>query len=333
MAVYERLAISLSEMRVLLGGLPDPSEAEFIWRRIWHREVHHSTALEGNTLLLDQVEALLDDGRAVGDADLAEFLEVRGYANAARWVYAQAVTPVDWKDTLPVSITDIRNVHELALGPVWGVAPPPNATPEEGPGSFRRHNIPSFPGGMTPPSWVDVPAALGDWVGSLRELNEASVLIEGLAETHARFEQIHPFLDGNGRTGRLILNLLLVRAGYPPAIILKRDRDKYRAALRRADGGDPGALAEMLARAVTENIQKFILPAKAQPDQPVPLASLVRDGLGAPALRAAIERGRLQALRGEDGHYRSTATWVDEYLAQRYRRIATHTTEPQHEQT
>jgi hypothetical protein len=308
-------------MRVLVGGLPAPSEAERIWRWIWHREVHHSTALEGNTLHLDQVEALLEDGRVVGESELRELLEVRGYADAARWVYTQAMNPVDWKDALRVTLTEIRHVHELALGPVWDVAAPPHATPEERPGSFRRHDIHPFPGGMTPPSWVEVPSALVDWVASLRELNEAPEFIEGVAEAHARFEQIHPFVDGNGRTGRLILNLLLVRAGYPPAIILKRDREKYRAALRRADGGDPGPLAEMLARAVTANIVEFLLPATAGPDQLVPIASLVRDGLRAPALRAAIERGRLRAVRGEGGHYRSTVEWVDEYLAQRYRRV------------
>jgi Fic family protein len=322
MAIYERLNSSLDEMRDLLGGLPDPGEADHIWRWIWHREVHHSTALEGNTLLLDQVEALLEEGRAVGNAELKEYLEVRGYADAATWVYAQAMAPVDWIDASPVTLTEIRYVHELALSPVWGTAPHPYATPAESPGSFRRHDIQAFPGGMTPTTWVAVPGALAEWVKSLAELKKSPVLIEGLADAHARFERIHPFLDGNGRAGRLILNLLLVRAGYPPAVIVKRDRDKYLSALRRADRGDPGGLGEMLARAVTTNILEFVLPAKAEPDQLVPLTSLVRKGLGAPALRAAIERGRLQALRGDDGHYRSTAEWVDEYLERRYHRTS-----------
>ncbi len=307
-------------MHELLGGLPAPEDADRIWRWIWHREVHHSTALEGNTLLLDQVEALLDEGRAIGSAELSEYLEVRGYADAAKWVYAQALAPVDAKDAAPVSLTEIRYVHELALGPSWVSAPHPQATPEESPGSFRRHDIRSFPGGMTPPSWVVVPGALAEWVKSLAQLKDAPVLIEGLADAHARFERIHPFLDGNGRAGRLILNLMLVRTGYPPAIIVKRDRDKYLSVLRRADHGDPGGLAEMLARAVTANILEFVLPAKTEPDQLVPLTSLVRKGLGAPALRAAIERGRLQAQKGDDGHFRSTVEWVDDYVAQRYRR-------------
>jgi hypothetical protein len=79
-----------------------------------------------------------------------------------------------------------------------------------------------------------------DWITdaqSLRGVDEA-MIADSLAALHARFEQIHPFLDGNGRTGRLVLNLLLVRLGIPPAIIYKGDRSRYLAALRRADNGD-----------------------------------------------------------------------------------------------
>jgi len=93
---------------------------------------------------------------------------------------------------------------------------PPNATPEEKPGSFRRHDIQPFPGGMVPPSWVEVPAAMVDWVDSLATIATSDNPVEAIAIAHAGFERTHSFLDGNGRTGRLLLNLLLVRLGYPP---------------------------------------------------------------------------------------------------------------------
>ena len=79
-----------------MGGLPNRLEASDIWRGIWFEEAHHSTAIEGNTLALKQVEALLAEGRAVGDKQLAEYMEVRGYANAADWVYGQAIEPGEW---------------------------------------------------------------------------------------------------------------------------------------------------------------------------------------------------------------------------------------------
>ena len=68
-------------------------------------------------------------------------------------------------------------------------------------------------------------------------------------------------MDGNGRTGRLVLNRMLVLLGYPPAIVFKNERAKYLSAMRKADKGDFGPLGELVARAVTSNSYKFILPA------------------------------------------------------------------------
>jgi hypothetical protein len=138
--------------------------------------------------------------------------------------------------------------------------------------------------------------------------------------SHARFEQIHPFLDGNGRVGRLVLNLLLVRLGHPPAIIYKRERSQYLRALRRADQGDPGSLGELLARAVLDNLYKFVVPAVAGPARLVPLPALATEQVSADALRVAAARGRLEATKGADGTWRSSRLWVDRYLGGRARK-------------
>jgi Fic/DOC family len=143
--------------------------------------------------------------------------------------------------------------------------------------------------------------------------------LEEIAVIHCRFEQIHPLLDGNGPTGRLILNLLLVRLGYPPASIYKTQRTAYLRALRRADQGEPGALGELITRAVLDNLYKFVVPAVAGPARLVPIAALANRGIGANALRAAAVRGSLQATKGPDGQWRSTRDWVNRYLANRYR--------------
>ena len=116
------------------------------------------------------------------------------------------------------------------------------------------------------------------------------------------------------------MNLVLVRLGYPPAVIYKRDRTSYLKALRRADAGDPGALGELLARAILDNLYRFVVPAVAGPARLVPLAALANHEITADALRTAAIRGRLQATRGPDGQWRSSRSWVDAYLASRYRR-------------
>lgn len=320
--VYQRLDYQIAELRERLGGLPSPREAADIWRGIWFEEAHHSTAIEGNTLVLKQVEQLLAEGRAVGNKELSEYLEVKGYADAADWVYGHAIEPEFENDEAILSLHEVRRVHVLAMQPVWDVAPHPNATDQEGPGCFRRHDIHRFPGGMTPPSWVHVPAEMRGWLSEIRRLEPMTeALPEQVASVHCRFEQVHPFLDGNGRTGRLLLNLILVRMGYPPVIIYKHQRARYLRALRRADEGDFGELGELIARSILDNLYKFIVPAIAGPARLVPLAALSTDRVSAGALRAAAVRGALQAVKGPDGQWRSSRNWVDEYNASRRTRL------------
>jgi hypothetical protein len=321
-AVYERLRVQIGELRDRLGGLPSPREADGIWRGIWLEEAHHSTAIEGNTLVLGQVARLLEEGRAVGNKELREYMEVRGYADAAGWVYGQALEPGAWSSGELLSLTELRHIHTLALTPVWNVAPHPAAGDGERPGSFREHDIRPFPGGMRPPPWTEVPAMVADWLGEVQTLGGArdGIEPERLAALHARFEQIHPFLDGNGRTGRLVLNLLLVRLAYPPAIIFKRDRLRYLAALGRADRSDCGPLGELIARAVLDNLHRFVVPAVAGPARLVPLPALADERISANALRVAATRGRLEASKAADGTWRSTRAWVEDYLGGRYAR-------------
>ena len=319
--LYERLDAAIAEVRERLGGLPTPAEARAIWDELWVHEAHHSTAIEGNTLVLREVEQLLLEGRAVGDRQLAEYMEVKGYADAARWVYGQALEPTLYQPEELLTLTEIRHVHRMAMEPVWSVSPHPDATPEESPGSFRRHDIHPFPGGMRPPSFALVEPKLRDWLDLVNAIASAEGHpMERLARAHVGFEQVHPFLDGNSRTGRLLLNLILARLGYAPAIIQKRERPRYLQALRRADEGNYGPLAELIARAVLDNLYRFVVPALAGPARLVPLAALETPQISRIALRNAAQRGRLQAQRGDDGQWRSSRAWVDEYLAGRYAR-------------
>lgn len=317
--LYERLAYEVRELREKMGGLPRRAEAEGIWKDIWYHEAHNSTAIEGNTLVLREVESLLSRGQAVGNKQLKDYLEVRGYADAAEWVYGQAVEPSARAGDETLTLTEVRHVHRLAMSPVWEVAPHEHALADEAPGNLRRHNIQPFPSGMRPPEWTDVPSLMTDWIAEVNAVRtDSRPVAETLADRHAAFERVHPFLDGNGRTGRLVLNLVLVRLGYPPAVIQKRERPRYLDALHRADEGDPGPLAEILARAILDNLLRFIIPSVAGPVRLVPLESLASVELSAQALSQAASRGRLRAIRDDRGHFRSTQIWVNEYLASRY---------------
>lgn len=171
-AIHERLAQEVEELRERLGGLPRPVEAEEIWKGIWIHEAHNSTAIEGNTLVLREVERLLGDNRAVGSKELKDYLEVRGYADAARWVYGQGVGARDLAGDALLTLTEVRRVHAMAMTPVWDVAPHPRALPSESPGSWREHDIQPFDAGMRPPPFTDVPALVQDWVADVCRLPE-----------------------------------------------------------------------------------------------------------------------------------------------------------------
>lgn len=311
------------------GGLPSADEAEVIWNDIWFVEAHNSTAIEGNTLVLREVKALLEQKRSVGGKELKDYLEVEGYGKAASWVYSQAVrTDIKRAHNETITLTEIRNIHEQLIDTVWAVAPHPHALPGETAGGFRKHDIMPFPGGMTPPPHPQVAMLMRSFVneanGVCKSIITGSIATEDvpikLAELHCEFERIHPFLDGNGRTGRLILNLLLVRLGYPPAIILKQRRMAYLKALARADHGDILPLAEIIARSVIDNVNRFITPAVSGFEKLVPLKSLETREHSYTMLRQAATRGRLEATIGVDGMWYSSREAIEKYLERKYKR-------------
>ena len=324
-AIYRRLDAAVADLHARFGGLPGPGQAPELWSTMRHLESHHSTALEGNTLRLNQVETLLKQGIAIGMRPLAHYLEVQGYAAAASWVYAQALASGTWHEGSLVALHEVREVHRLVMTPVWTVASHPDATQREAPGMYREHDLRTFAGGMQAPSWPLVPAAMQDWLDAvtaaaplLRNADASSQeRMELLAELHGSFERVHPFLDGNGRVGRLLLNLMLVRTGFPPAIFVTSQRDHYLAALRHADDGDPGPLAELVAWSVADNINRFVLPAAASGNEMALLSSLADEKVSVAALRQAAQRGRLQAQRDANGVWHSSRQAVWEYQQER----------------
>lgn len=315
-SIYGAVDAEMTELQ-RIGGLPGPDVASDIWRDIWFEETHNSTAIEGNTLILKEVRALLEEGRAVGDKELREYLEVKGYADAAEWVYSQANDLDAQRESPYLLLAELREIHRRVVASVWDVAPPLDFLPGEGPGSFRLHNILPFANGMTPTTFTDIHSQVTDWLRFANSEPPAGVHpMEHIARIHSDFERIHPFRDGNGRTGRLTMNLILVRRGYAPAIIYKRDRPGYLRALERTDRGEYGPLAEIVARSVKDSLDRFLLPALAGPLQLLPLSALARKNVTPLALRRAAEKGRLKAVRRATGWY-STKQWVDAYARSR----------------
>jgi len=313
---------SLDEARrdlEIIGGLPEPAVFEDVWADIWIEETHNSTAIEGNTLRRKQVQLLLEEGVVTGSAhDLKEWMEAKAYGEAARWTYQGAFHNRFESDRRPIMESDLRRLHQLTVESVWVHFPPEGLRSDERPGGYRTGDIEPLRANLRPPPPSLVPSLIGDWIEETNEDPPGDChLIEHLAERHAALERIHPFPDGNGRAGRLVLTMLLVQHGYPPAIIYKGQRKRYLATLQRADDGDPGALGELLARSVKEGIYRFLMPNLAGPLSVVPLAGLADQELSRAALVGAAQRGRLKAHK-HGGSWYSTRQWVDDYKASRH---------------
>lgn len=300
--MLSRLGEEVALLHKDLGGLPRAVEADEILRAIWIDDVHNSTAIEGNTMTRSQVEELVERRRV--SADLSETLDVEGYARAADWAYRHAA------EFRGVPLHVLGEVHRQAMSLVWEVDPP---ITRDRPGSWRKSGV------RVRGVQVSLPAAvradLGAWSASTKKVSGHP--IEHAATHHAWLERIHPFVDGNGRAGRLILNFMLIQAGYPPAVILASQRSRYLQALRAADRGNSKPLAEVVARAVSDTLSRLLIPKLAGEAKPIPLSALAVQGpYSADYLRQLVLAGRLRAVR-EGRLYLSSRAWLDQYIATR----------------
>lgn len=175
---------------------------------------HHSNAIEGNTLTLSETKVVLE-GITVGGKTLKEHLETINHRDAILYLEELIREKEDINEWV------IKNIHGLILK---GIDP-------ENAGVYRRENVLISGAQHIPPNHVKVNeqmTELMDWY----KMNSANLHpVETAAVLHSLFVKIHPFVDGNGRTARMLLNMVLMRSGYVPIVIKKEQRARYYAAL------------------------------------------------------------------------------------------------------
>ncbi|WP_066802284.1 Fic family protein [Moraxella oblonga] len=177
------------------------------------RWTYHSNAIEGNTLTLLETKVVLE-GITVGGKSLREHFEAINHKEAIEYVYELCQT------NEPLSLWHIKNLHQLVLKNI----------DDDNAGRYRRSNVIITGATHTPPSHFlldEKMNALMAWYQSDTDLHP----IEKACQLHCDFVIIHPFIDGNGRTSRLLLNLELIKHGYPPCVITVDKRLAYYEAI------------------------------------------------------------------------------------------------------
>jgi Fic family protein len=201
--------------------------------------IFNSNAIEGNTIKLRETQLILERGLTIKGRSLREHLEVRNHPRAIK--YLETMTRRALRER------DILVLHQIIMKGIDDEA-----------GIFRIAEVRIAGAEFTPPPAYEIAnliRKLVDWCNrdpdELRPIELAAIL-------HHRFVWIHPFHDGNGRVARLLMNLVLIRTGYPIAVILNVDRSKYYDSLNKADNQDPTSFVNFVASAVERSLDLYL---------------------------------------------------------------------------
>ena len=218
-----------------------PAEVEAIKEVFLVEHTYNSNAIEGNTLTLQET-ALVLQGVTIDKKPLKDHLEAVGYKEAFQYIEELA------KQDKDLSEYDIKSIHNLVL-----------ADRPEDRGTFRRVNV-RIAGALTNPVQPYlIEPKIEELLNNYKVWSETMHIVERVAIFHLQFESIHPFIDGNGRTGRLIMNLQLIKEGLPAINIKFADRRKYYDAFDEySRTGSTEAMINLVGEAVISRLREMI---------------------------------------------------------------------------
>ncbi len=208
---------------------------------------YNSNSIEGNTLSLRETQMVLQEGITIKGKSLREHFETYNHNKAIDYLLSII------NDNYVLRSIDIMSLHSLVL----------RSIEEDFAGRLRNGGVRISGANFVTPNANKVSDLLYELIDFINtnplELND----IELAAVFHHKLVWIHPFFDGNGRTVRLAMNLLLMRCGFPPAIILKNDRKKYYQALNQANNGNYQKLMLLMCQALERSLNIYL---NAMPD-------------------------------------------------------------------
>ena len=218
-----------------------PAEVDAIKEVFLVEHTYNSNAIEGNTLTLQET-ALVLQGVTIDKKPLKDHLEAVGYKEAFQYVEELA------KQDKDLSEFDIKSIHNLVL-----------ADRPEDRGTFRRVNVRIAGALTTPVQPYMIEPKIEELLNNYNVWSKNMHIVERVANFHLQFESIHPFIDGNGRTGRLIMNLQLIKEGLPAINIKFADRRKYYDAFDEySRTGSSEAMTKLVGEAVISRLREMI---------------------------------------------------------------------------
>lgn len=236
--VIDDLLQQLNNCRPLTQGEVERLRDEFLIEF-----TYNSNAIEGNTLTLQETALIIKEGITIAEKPLKDHLEVIGHTEA--YYYVEEII----KQKTPLSEKIIKDIHSIVL-----------MDKPQDKGIYRRVPVRIMGAVHEPPQPYLVPVQMEQLIAEYQEMQQTMHTIERVALFHLKFEAIHPFIDGNGRTGRLLLNFELMKEGYPAVNVKFADRRRYYDCFTayHKPGGNPEAMVKMIAGYVQESLERYL---------------------------------------------------------------------------
>jgi Fic family protein len=303
-STFERL---YDKVAVLRKSRPLPNIAlQKIKESLAIEWTYNSNSIEGNTLTLQETKMVLQEGITVKGKSLREHFEAKNHEKAINYLFSI----VD--DSYEIRGIDILSIHSLVL----------NMIEEDFAGRIRNGGVRISGANFVPPNANKVSDLLDELIDFVNtnplQLND----IELATIFHHKFVWIHPFFDGNGRTVRLAMNLLLMRKGFPPAIILSTDRKKYYEALNQANNGNYQKLMLLMCQAQerTLNIYLSSLPDNDYDFQEISnIVNEPNSPYGQEYISLLARQGKIDAHK-EGRNWYTTKKAIEDYIENRQRK-------------
>lgn len=227
---------------------------------------YNSNAIEGNSLTLKETYLVINEGLTIKGKPLKDHLEAKNHQEALEYLYD--LVEKDKKNTFSEnSIRSLNQIVQQNIDKEWA-------------GRYRNSAVIIGGADHKPPEALEISKLMQNLIKWVRENKKKIHPVELASIMHHNLVFIHPFFDGNGRTSRLAMNIILMQAGFPLVIVLKNDRKKYYQTLSLADKGNYVPFVNFIARAVERTLDiylKILMPSKKGKEKYISLADLAKD--------------------------------------------------------